>query len=175
MTDQVGELLAEFRTVQYTSALLLLFQKYRNTLGANPERCLVNRFVRFTENIQLERTIRSRIKHRQCVICHETSVCNLTLQHIYMLLLKSGSPLMKRALQNKFARDTSKQTNTNINVELYLAGTSQHIRCVIKHRSFKRCNLPICPINSILIPWCSSLLPGFFRVTLTFPETVSPS
>lgn len=155
---------------QYTNALLLLFQKYRNTLGANLERCLVNRFVRFTENIQLERTIPSRIKHRQCVICHETSVCNLTLQHIYMLLLKSGSPLMKRALQNKFARDTSKQTNTNVNVELYLAGTSQHIRCVIK-----RYNLPICPINSILIPWCSSLLPGFFRVTLTFPETVSPS
>lgn len=34
---------------------------------------------------------------------------------------------------------------------------------------------PICPMNSILMPWCSSRLLGCLSARLTFPETVSPS
>ena len=34
---------------------------------------------------------------------------------------------------------------------------------------------PICPMNSTLMPWCSSRLLGFLRARLTFPATVSPS
>lgn len=34
---------------------------------------------------------------------------------------------------------------------------------------------PIWPTNSILMPLCSSLFPGYLSVTLTFPATVSPS
>ena len=34
---------------------------------------------------------------------------------------------------------------------------------------------PICPMNSTLMPWCSSRLLGFLSARLTFPDTVSPS
>ena len=34
--------------------------------------------------------------------------------------------------------------------------------------SFQFDNIPICPINSIFIPWCSILLPAFFNDTLTW-------
>lgn len=78
--QQVGELLAEFwniilmdcschfchikrRSERFLNDSLLIVKE-------SLRQVFVNRFVRFTENIQLERTIRSRIK--KCVICHET-------------------------------------------------------------------------------------------------------
>lgn len=42
-------------------------------------------------------------------------------------------------------------------------------------REARDAHSPICPMNSILMPWCSSRLLGFLSARLTFPETVSPS
>lgn len=37
------------------------------------------------------------------------------------------------------------------------------------NRQIKKSSLPICPMNSILIPWCSNF-PLFFKVTFTCRE-----